>query len=308
MRIIADVPRVEASDEGAIRAAMAGGAPLIVSGGARDWPARTRWTRDALHHRLGATAIGYRKAPTEVHPTLSAGGGVLLSEDHQASLAELLDLIAVSANIFLDANLVALESRSQPVNPAWAPLRADIVVPDWISPDALDTIGLWLSGRGARTRLHYDRNGRDNFNAQLAGEKAALLVSPDQLPRLRPYKLPGPAFNFAGIGPHDSAGPVESEVEAFAARLEEGDILYIPAFWFHALDHLGEFNFNINFWCDPITLPLNPTSIRQEAARLCELAMQEEVLPHEQRARIFSRLEAASLDWSPARTPARFAS
>jgi hypothetical protein len=44
------------------------------------------------------------------------------------------------------------------------------------------------------------------------------------------------------------------------AILEEGDVLLLPAFWFHFVQHLGDFNVNVNFWWRQPDMQLSRTS------------------------------------------------
>src|SRR5262249_28241650 len=49
----------------------------------------------------------------------------------------------------------------------------------------------------------------------------------------------------------------------YRATLRAGDLLFIPAWWFHAFFHEGEFNSNVNFWWKPELPRMNPVAARQ---------------------------------------------
>ncbi|HYE28439.1 MAG TPA: cupin-like domain-containing protein [Allosphingosinicella sp.] len=303
MRTHGTIERIAAADTAAIADRVARGRPAIVDGGAAGWKIRRAWTSGRLRARLGHVPIAWRQARSEIHPTISADDAAVLSRDCTGTLAGYLDRMAETPTVFLDANLVALASRSQPANPDLAPMLADLETPPWVERRAIDTIGVWLSGKGVRTRLHYDRNGRDNYNAQLAGRKLVVLVPPDRLPLLDPFPLGSAVHNFSRV---DVYAPDFADARALGAlggELKPGDLLYLPAFWFHAFEHRGAFNFNVNFWCDPICIPLNPTSLRQEAAGLLARALEAEEDEPATRRRLVARIEAACLDWTPARPP-----
>ena len=49
----------------------------------------------------------------------------------------------------------------------------------------------------------------------------------------------------------------------YEAALEPGDLLFIPACWFHSFRHLGHFNANVNYWWKPERSTLNAVAVRQ---------------------------------------------
>jgi hypothetical protein len=101
------------------------------------------------------------------------------------------------------------------------------------------------------------------------GEEVAyvcVLYAPQQLPKMRMFKPGGgnPAYNCSEIdveAPEHAALPTEAA--GFTATLRPGDLLFIPAWWFHTFFHLGEFNANVNFWWKPERLVPNQVAARQ---------------------------------------------
>jgi hypothetical protein len=57
--------------------------------------------------------------------------------------------------------------------------------------------------------------------------------------------------------------PRFADAECFTGVLEAGEMLFIPACWPHAFEHLGAINANVNFWWRPHWIELNPASLRQ---------------------------------------------
>jgi hypothetical protein len=53
------------------------------------------------------------------------------------------------------------------------------------------------------------------------------------------------------------------DVEAYEAEVHQGDLLFIPAWWFHTFFHVGEFNTNVNFWYRPERPSHNAVAARQ---------------------------------------------
>jgi hypothetical protein len=112
---------------------------------------------------------------------------------------------------------------------------------------------LWISGPGLTVGLHFDP--ADNLNFQLRGKKSFWLFPPG----VGPY-YPLPMFSqlahISGVfrnGPNvDLADfPRFDPSRGMRVDLEEGDILYLPAYWWHQVDSLGEENLNLNFWWFP---------------------------------------------------------
>jgi hypothetical protein len=112
---------------------------------------------------------------------------------------------------------------------------------------------LWISGRDLTVGLHFDP--ADNLNFQLKGRKAFWLFPPG----IGPY-YPLPMFSqTAHISGVFRGGP-DADLAAFPKFdphagtrivLEEGDILYLPAYWWHQVESLGYENVNLNFWWFP---------------------------------------------------------
>jgi FAD/FMN-containing dehydrogenase len=271
MRIIGTIPTIDGSDEAAIRAQIALGQPAIISGMVAGWPAFQRWTRDHLVRELGDVTVRYRQSTSNVHPPLGRRSETFQPENREASLASYLDLLAKTPTVFLDANLVCLYARRGEANPDLAPLHGDVRIPAFLDPADVDTVGLWMSGRGVQTRLHYDRNGRHNLNAQLSGRKEVVLVPPDQVEGLYPFPMTSPTYNFSEVDSTDpdlETFPRYGGVTGYEATLDTGDLLFLPAFWYHAFTHVGDFNLNLNFWFDATDVKLSAVALRNELAAI----------------------------------------
>ncbi len=95
-----------------------------------------------------------------------------------------------------------------------------------VEKDPFPFKGLFISGRGARTRLHRDPIGTQAILCQCFGEKS-----------IRFYP-PGPAGQPSGTGPDaEPAGgwhPVAEDV------LRPGDLIFIPDGWYHDVTTLSD--------------------------------------------------------------------
>ena len=129
--------------------------------------------------------------------------------------------------------------------------------------DALDSImptdattaatGCWISSAGCETGLHWDAFGPHNFHFLVSGEKEVFVAAPDQSEAL--YCGGGPRYLTRFVGVVDPMRPVDlerfpkyAECRGLRATLRAGDVLYLPAYWWHALVHTGAHNLSLTRW------------------------------------------------------------
>lgn len=294
MPVVSDVERVAAADLGAppghpdsfaIRFERPG-KPVVIAGGARAWPAVRAWSPAALKARLGGVEIAFKLSATHKHPDFNQPTLAATFARGTSSFGELLDRVTTgplderARRLFTGDERWLLRRRDgvESVDPELAPLLGDVERPAFIPPERLYTVWAWFSGPGVRTWLHYDNNGCHNLNGQITGRKEALLIPPEALPAMALFEPGGgnPALNCsridAGAGDAEIAAkwPGYATAPALRATLEAGDLLFIPAWWFHTFAHLGDFNSNVNFWWKPEAPVTNAVAARQ--ARIDEAA------------------------------------
>lgn len=90
---------------------------------------------------------------------------------------------------------------------------------------------LWKHNKGVFTAWHYDGNGADLFNVSLKGSKDFYLAPPNSLP-VWPLSNVVVAYPFK---------------ESIRIRLLPGEMLYIPAYWFHKVITLEDDTLNMNY-------------------------------------------------------------
>ena len=115
-------------------------------------------------------------------------------------------------------------------------------------------VNLWMGGKPTATTLHYDSN--HNLLVVLRGRKQAQLFPPSATPRLHAYGIYTASANHSGLAvpaePHDlfreGAQRVEGcTMEPWVARLEAGDVLFLPQGWWHQVDS-GTRTVALNYW------------------------------------------------------------
>ncbi|MEY2935016.1 MAG: hypothetical protein RL033_5765 [Pseudomonadota bacterium] len=250
--------------------------PVIIAGGAAHWRALQSWQPEPLAQRLGSAEIEFKLSSCHAHPDFRRSELAQMFARGRATFAEFLQRIGSGPEserarlLFTGDEQYLLRRREgiTSVHPLLRPLLDDIEIPRLIAPEQLYTVWCWFSGRGVRTWLHYDNNGCHNLNAQISGHKHCWLYAPDQLSRLHPFLLggPNPAHNCSQIdveSPQPELAASLQAAESWHGELKAGDLLFIPAWWFHTFRHLGEFNANVNFWWKPARPTYNAVAARQ---------------------------------------------
>ena len=100
---------------------------------------------------------------------------------------------------------------------------------------------LWLNGAGNFTPSHYDGNMIFVYNLQLKGRKEWRIVSPHTPLTNYPFSRAA-LFGNGGTTP-----PRKKGIEFSEFVLEEGDMIFLPAFWHHCVRATAESNVNVNW-------------------------------------------------------------
>ncbi len=260
------ISRISAADRAAFAGHVARDEPCVIAGGAVEWPATMTWSIAALAERIGDLAIRCKVSSTSTHPNFGAPS----LKDMFATEATTVRALFASftgpepaRRLFTGDEQFVLRVRDgvTAIHEPFRTLLDDAPVPDVIPRDRLYTVWAWFSGRGVHTGLHYDNNGCHNLNAQLAGRKRCVLYPPAALAEMELFPIGGanPALNCSRLDLANEPVPPGG----FETTLETGDLLFIPAWWFHAFWHLGDFNANMNYWWKPEVAIANPVSERQ---------------------------------------------
>lgn len=270
MRIVGQLERIRASAFADFERA---NTPVVIEGALGGWPALERWSPAYLSALIGGIEIKYKLSANGKHPNFHETSLGAMFATGRSTFAEFVAALAgpdAATRLFTGDEKFLLRRRGgeTTIDPELRPLLDDASVPDLVPADRLYTVWAWFSGRGVRTWLHYDNNGCHNLNAQITGEKQCVLVAPRELAKLAlfPQGGPNPALNCSQIDvdePDLARFPEFAGVEAVAARLQPGDLLFIPAWWCHAFTHLGAFNSNLNFWWKPEHPVMNEVAARQ---------------------------------------------
>lgn len=125
-------------------------------------------------------------------------------------------------------------------------LEDDIEMPDFLrailSSDNVmkDSIAwrFWVNRKHNRTEFHYDTNAENVITVQVKGRKEWVLVSPE---------TPLPCYPFTNFTLLKSEDKLLRNKHYYKFDLEEGDLLYVPPYWYHRAVAKEDVNININW-------------------------------------------------------------
>ncbi|MFI7003451.1 cupin-like domain-containing protein [Nocardia sp. NPDC050175] len=206
--------------------------PVIVTDEVTRWPAFHRWTWDYLINLLGDQIVDvygdwFTSAFTTTFAAFAAAN--------------------VLAAPITDYRYVRWFSRNRPGTGPWADAAFAALSDDWHAPllfpstgyavppvmpprtidptiDPLPYRGLFVSGVGARTRLHVDPWMSSALLCNVVGTKYLTMWSPESHDTLLRFSERGASGELSGVAP------------TFTDTLHPGEMLFIPAGWWHEVD------------------------------------------------------------------------
>lgn len=235
--VITEVPRVGRLDAERFRALAAQGLPFLMKGQALRWPLcklpasilRERYSHVPVRARVGDyinTAFAADRAMQDM------------------SMEQYLDLVETGGHA-LPPYLGNLELRELNSLCHW--------------PAAFDKIGpprYWLGPAGTVTPLHCDYD--DNLFAQIWGSKRIFLAPPHHDEFLYPREANAVLFGspFDPEAPDYARFPLARQATLIEVLVEAGDLLYVPAGWYHQVRALT-FSLSSNRWARAVPLALH---------------------------------------------------
>eukprot|EP00040_Diaphanoeca_grandis_P013935 m.70401 g.70401 ORF g.70401 m.70401 type:complete len:519 (+) comp24219_c0_seq3:254-1810(+) len=230
-------------------------------------------TVDQFFDHMGIDFKGTRQSSCSADPTINC------DEDDEIDASVLaVDLETDNPRLSYSANLNE-----------WGPtLMADVDM-DTLIPLAKETYDgpaievrpyVWMGQQNVVTPCHYDYF--DNFFFMIEGTKHFLLLPPsahvdlDLHPALHPAhrssQLTFPLFSTANASAHSVVGGVDG----WEVVLKPGEILYIPAFYFHHVTTLTPFALATNVWSEIETARHHASALQVALPFVAELAESEQ--------------------------------
>lgn len=198
--------------------------PLVYRGLAAGWPAVTTWSFARLAAQLPESAVELVVGNREREATRFVSSKL---RHYVASLGEAGRGVSADAAYLKEFDLLK----------AVPSLRTDLRHRHLIASRSLRSIRSWMGPAGVRTGLHCDR--LDNLAVQVIGRKRWLLVRPGTVERLGAVSSKYDAWaRLASEGAHALAERCGSTDDFFIVDLEPGDVLQLPAGWWHEVSNL----------------------------------------------------------------------
>ncbi|KAF5925526.1 hypothetical protein HPG69_001973 [Diceros bicornis minor] len=227
--------------------------PCIIRNALRHWPALQKWSLPYLRATVGSTEVSVAVTP-DGYADAVRGDRFVMPAERRLPLSCVLDVLEGQAQhpgvLYVQKQCSNLPTELPQLLPDLEPH-----VP-WAS-EALgkmpDAVNFWLGEAAAVTSLHKDHY--ENLYCVVSGEKHFLLHPPSDRPFI-PYELYTPAtyqlteegsFTMVDeeamekvpwipldpLAPDVARYPSYSQAQALHCTVRAGEMLYLPALWFH---------------------------------------------------------------------------
>lgn len=216
--------------------------PVIISGAAKDWPACSLWSPETFKTMFGNVLAPLRGSDNEIDVFFGEA-----SQKTVLSIAEYIDLIVAIPPDKRPPYLGNISFNDPLAKPHLDIIKSHIKFPNYFPVNRGNDLHLWIGAEQQKSTIHNDNY--HNFNAQIFGKKAFLLFPPDQHQLLYVKKIDNELWS-SPIDPQNpdlEKFPLFREASGLEGILNEGDIIFIPAFWWHQALAITT-SINVNMW------------------------------------------------------------
>ncbi|KAJ3498795.1 hypothetical protein NLG97_g854 [Lecanicillium saksenae] len=273
--------------------------PFVVRGGAASWKAYQKWDKAYLLSTLAGQSVNVAVTPhgNADAPTMSpAHNSTLFAKPHEESqpFAEFLDYIVrqeQDPGFDQDAEVRYAQTQNDNLREEYQCLFGDAQQDIPFARIALqrppEAINMWIGNSRSVTATHKDNF--ENIYVQIRGRKHFVLLSPLHHHCMNEKPLTPATYVRSQEGqlslcldddaasvpfvtwdpdyPDKNFAPLSRLAQPVRVTLEPGDMLYLPAMWYHkvtqsvAEDDPNGFVVAVNYWYDmTFTGPLFPTA------------------------------------------------
>ncbi|MDZ8066255.1 MAG: cupin-like domain-containing protein [Nostoc sp. DedQUE08] len=223
--------------------------PVIITGVINDWNALSLWTANYLTTLFSEKQVDISVSQNSIFTGDLENGFANLKQKMQFS-----DFINILASKDKFEKFYYLQQQSIPIE--FPEILQDIKLPKYFDKKLFVDPTIWIGSGGNISPLHYD--AMDNLFTQVSNHKRFLLFDPQQTSSLYPFPATSKIPHMSQINiekPDLDKFPNFQKAKYFECIVELGEILFIPAFWWHqvySLDNSNqELNISVNFWSKP---------------------------------------------------------
>jgi len=217
--------------------------PVIISGVANDWSASSLWQPEMFKDMFGDIPAPLRASDNEIDVFFGQ-----YKEQKVMSIADYIDSInSTDINGQRPGYLGNIPLNSPLTQQYFDKIKSHFSFPDYFPENSGNEIRLWIGATNQKSTIHNDNY--HNFNAQIFGKKTFLLFPPEEYEKLSIVKIDDELWS----SPIDPQQPdldkfsSFKEINGLEAELQVGDILFIPAFWWHQARTITT-AINLNMW------------------------------------------------------------
>lgn len=258
--------------------------PFVIKNGAANWPARKKWNAAYLKHVMQGQSVNVSLTPhgnADSVVDLPSGGSVFVKPyENSEAFGDVLDAISAQSLTPNGPGLIRYaQTQNDNLRDEYQTLFADVPPSIPFARVALeqppDAVNFWLGSSASTTALHKDNY--ENIYVQILGRKHFVLLPPVDAPCVAEKEVLAGTYAPSSSSP-DSLRIQIDEPEAYVpfatwdpdapernatsfsqyaqpmrVTLEEGDMLYLPALWYHKVSQSVDDEglcCAVNYWYD----------------------------------------------------------
>ncbi|KAF2156560.1 Clavaminate synthase-like protein [Myriangium duriaei CBS 260.36] len=262
--------------------------PFVIRGGAKDWKAFKSWDAKYLLEAMGDSPVNVAITPNGLADAVldTPDGEKIFVEpfEHDEPFATVFNYITARGRGEITGPVKYCQTQNDNLRGEYDRLFSDVPQSIAFAHVALekdpDAVNFWLGDEASITALHKDNY--ENIYAQIRGRKHFILMPPVITPCTHEQSLPYAKYEKVdgsntpdppyGLLPtvqqpvqhvpvptwdplHDLEPPnaLGKHVKPLRVDLNEGDMMYLPAMWYHHVRQSGGkegFSCSVNYWYD----------------------------------------------------------
>lgn len=245
---LGELQRVKYQDDEVIKKLIKKNLPFILNGIGTTWKAHKLWNLDyfnevAGHRTIHCVALdGKNLTKYEELQKITFSEFIFciknnLSDTHKNFQKRLYLVIS---------RIAAHKNRPDPQLPE---LLQDIEIPSFFPRRRLWTVNLWVGAGDNKSNLHFDPD--NNILVPIKGTKELLLISPEQGKFLYRNKKKTENRLQSKVDVFNVDREKYPEIDCahyYQVKVQQGEGLYIPAGWWHAVSSSPGLNIAVNCW------------------------------------------------------------